>query len=320
VAARRTLRLGQIGAGRWGRTIIAALSRLGGVRLTRLASTNPESAAIAGPDCAVTPDWHDMIAAADLDGVIVAAPPALHCEMAGAAIDAGIPVFVEKPLTMDLREAEALLDKAAAAGAVVLVDHIHLFSPAWRELKRLGLGLGNIHMIRSAGGDLGPFRIDAPVLWDRAGHDVALVLDLLGAAPETVAANTVERRTTADGDGETVALRLGFAGGVGAEIEASNLYPRKKRFTAVHYDRETLIYDDVAADKLTAEPRPDDARCAAPPARAVPVDPTPPLDAALSAFAAAIRAGTPNIDGLRLGVDVVRVLARAETAILEARR
>jgi len=73
----------------------------------------------------------------------------------------------------------------------------------------------------------------------------------------------------------------------------------------------------MAADKLTAEPRPDDARCAPPAARAVAVDPTPPLDCALSAFAVAIRANDRSLDGLRLGRDVVAVLARAEAALSE---
>jgi len=308
------LRLGLIGAGRWGRIYIKTLKNVAGVRLARLASSNPDSPNLVDEDCQITTDWTAVAEAGDLDGVIIATPPSLHAEMARATIEAGNPVLIEKPLTMDLGEARQLLAFAEQSGAIALVDHIHLYHPAWRALKRLGLGLGPVHAIRSAGGNYGPFRKDAPVLWDWASHDVALCVDLMGGMPETVSAEIRETRETEDGPGETIATKLTFPGGVTADIENGNLMKQKKRFTAVHYDRDTLIYDDVAAAKLMREPRSDDANCAPSHAEVIAVAATLPLVQVIEDFAAAIRKGMPDIGGLRLGVQVVEVLSEAEAS------
>src|SRR5229473_890850 len=106
------VRLGLIGAGRWGRNYLRTIAATPGVRLARLASRNPDSVRLAPADCAVTPDWRDLLDRNALDGVIIATPAALHAEMALAAMDAGLPVLVEKPLTMDIAQARALGRKA----------------------------------------------------------------------------------------------------------------------------------------------------------------------------------------------------------------
>jgi len=307
------LRLGLIGAGRWGRIYIKTLKEIPGVRLARLASSNPDSSGLVADNCQITPDWTAVAEATDLDGVIIATPPDLHAEMTRAAIEAGNPVLIEKPLTMDVGEARDLLGLAEQSGAIAHVDHIHLYHPAWRELKRIGLGLGAIHEIRSAGGDWGPFRKDTPPLWDWASHDVALCLDLMGEMPETIAAKIRETRETENGPGETIAIKLAFPGGVTANIEVGNLMKKKKRFIAVHYDRQTLIYDDQADNPLMLEPRPDDAKCDPPSAEVIDVAPKLPLVQVIKDFAAAIRKGEPDIGGLRLGVQVVEVLGEAES-------
>ena len=76
------LRLGLLGAGRWGRNYIRTIAASAGVRLARLASRNPDSANLVPPDCVIFADWREMLDARALDGVIVATPPGVHAEMA----------------------------------------------------------------------------------------------------------------------------------------------------------------------------------------------------------------------------------------------
>ncbi len=287
------LRLGLIGAGRWGGVYIKTLKNLPGVNLHRLASGNPASRALVADDCIIDEDWRAVATAGDVDGVIVATPPPLHAEMAAAAIAAGIPVLIEKPLTMDAAQARALLQLARQKAAIVAVDHIHLFHPAYEELKKQGLGLGAIRSIRGVGGDWGPFRPDVPVLWDRASHDVAMCLDLTGENPGSLSATRRERRRTPDGIGETVEIELNFPGGASAHIEAGNLMERKKRRLVVQYDSETLTYDDVGGGAVAKAP----------------------LDRVLETFAGAIRRGESDLAGLELGVRVVEVLAACDAAL-----
>lgn len=310
--AGRPLNIGLIGAGRWGQIYIRTLRRLEGFRLARLASGNPDAAALAGPSCIVSRDWRAVAAADDLDAVIIATPPALHAEMARAAIDAGNPVLVEKPLTLDLHQATDLLAFAEGHDAIVLVDHIHLYHPAYRALKDQALALGPLHAIRGGNGDRGPFRGDTPLLWDRGSHDIAMALDLTGELPVSASCRLREERETAEGPGQALTLKLTFPGGVTAEFQISNLLDKKTRFLAAQYDRDTLIYDDTAPHPLVREPREETARCEPHAAEVIAVRDILPLDQVLADFAAAIGKGTPDLDGLRLGVDVVRVLSEID--------
>lgn len=304
----RPLALGLIGAGRWGRNYIHTLAAIDGIRLARLASRNAESRGLVGADCAVGPDWRALIAAGDLDGVIIATPPALHAEMVRAAVAAGLPALVEKPLTLDGAEAAALADDVAARRGLVMVEHTHLFHPAFRALKRHLPEIAPVTAIRARAGAWGPFRDHTPVLWDWGSHDVALCLDVMGRKPESATAGHLESRATDEGRGEIVRLRLAFAGGLSAEIEVGNILQARSRRFEVVGERGALVYDDVAADKLVHT-----GPAAAP--RAVPVEATPPLTCAVAEFARAIRSGSRDLASLRLGVDVVAVLAQCARSL-----
>jgi predicted dehydrogenase len=299
------LRLGLIGAGRWGRIYIQTLKRLNGFSLVRLASSNPESQTLVHKECQISEDWQDITGADDLDGVIIATPPTLHADMTRASIAASNPVLVEKPLTLDVDEAAALLSDAEQQSAIVHVDHIHLYHPAFRALKNVGKALGPIQAIHGMQGDWGPFRHGSSTLWDRGSHDVAMCLDLSGQEPESVSARIEESRHTEDGRGEAISACLTFPGGVQADLEFSNLLNRKKRSFAVQYEKETLIYDDVSKAALSRQLKSGEIE-------AIDVVNVLPLDQVLIDFATAIKKGEPDLDGLRLGTQVVQVLSACQ--------
>lgn len=298
-----TLRLGLIGAGPWGRRYIETLRDFPGAVLTRVASRNPETAALVGPKCKVTPDWRRLIGAPDLDGLIVASPPALHAEHAGFAIASGMPVLIEKPLTLDLHSSLCLLEAAQLRGTVVVVDHIYLFHPAYEELKRRVRALGGPMSIRSAGGNRGPVRPSVPPLWDYGPHDLAMCLDLAGRMPSSI--NAARRRT---GEGEIIDLHLGFPEGTEAHLTFGNGFEEKVRSLAVLRGGIELRFDDLDEDKLVES---------APGGAPVPValEPGLPLDRALRAFLSAIHARPYDLSGLRSAVEVVALLSRCETVL-----
>jgi predicted dehydrogenase len=303
----KILNLGLIGAGTWGRNFIKTIAGLDGIALTRLASRNPESSSLVEPDCVISADWRDLIAAQDLDGVIIATPPALHAEMTLAAIDAGIPVLVEKPMTLSLAEAESVVKAASAKNAIVLVDHVHLYSAAWEALKN-DAKAGPLITISTIAGNWGPFRQGTPMLWDWGCHDIAMCLDLVGHQPERVMARRIEARDVDGGTGEALGLVLGF-GHITAKIAISNLISEKKRlFTAFLNDRE-LVYDDTLDDKLQLKIAPKNQ------VKTVALTEGRPLERALQAFSAAIQTGEADFKDAELGRDVVAVLEQLQMHI-----
>ncbi len=298
-----TLRLGLIGAGPWGRRYIETLRDFPGAVLTRIASRNPETAALAGPACEVTTDWRRLIGDSDLDGLIVASPPALHAEHAGFAIASGMPVLIEKPLTLDLHSSLCLLEAAQLRGAVVVVDHLYLFHPAYEELSRRVLLLGGRMTIRSVGGNRGPVRPSVPPLWDYGPHDLSMCLDLVGRMPSSI--QGTRRRS---GEGGIIDLRLAFPGGSDAHLTFGNGFEEKARILTIERGGVRLRFDDLAEDKLVES-------SAGAPAKPLAVKAGRPLDRALRAFTDAIRARQYDLSGLRAAVEVVALLSQCETAL-----
>ena len=77
----KTVRLAQIGLGAWGKNIEKTLRALSGCELAYTA----------------TEDWRELLDKKDIDGAVIATPPATHAEIAIAFLQRGVPVFIEKP-------------------------------------------------------------------------------------------------------------------------------------------------------------------------------------------------------------------------------
>jgi predicted dehydrogenase len=308
------VRLGLIGAGRCGRVYIRTIAAVEGVRLSRVASGNPDTAKLVPAGCAVDREWRKILDRQEIDGVIVAAPPAMHAEMIHAAVEAGLPVLVEKPLTLDLASAREVRSTVERHGGFVMVGHTHLFHPAYRKLKEIAPRHGEIRDIQSNAGNLGPYRKDTPVLWDWGPHDIAMCLDLLGVMPQAVRARSIERRAVEGATAEIIELSLDFEGARQARCRFGNLLPKQRRL-AVHLGAAVLVYDDLAPRKLTRHPI--TPRFADPEGEGEPIEISAelPLNNLVSEFAAAIRARKKDLSSLDLGIKVVEVLERCSSAL-----
>ncbi|MFF7984169.1 Gfo/Idh/MocA family protein [Streptomyces sp. NPDC007901] len=82
-------------------------------------------------------DWREVIARDDIDVIDIVTPPASHAEIAIAAIEAGKHVLVEKPISNDLAEAEAMAVAAAAGTVVNQVSFNYRHAPAITFVKRM---------------------------------------------------------------------------------------------------------------------------------------------------------------------------------------
>jgi predicted dehydrogenase len=307
------VRLGLVGAGRWGRVFLGTIDELEGVQLSSLASNNPQSQTLIPAECRLTGDWRALLSAGKIDGLIAAVPPSAQFSIAEAAIKAGIPVLLEKPLSLDIGEAAALRDMATSRDALVMVDHTHLYHPAYAALKsklaELG-GPGAVTEMTTAAGNWGPFRADVPVLWDWGAHDVAMILDILGQLPVAVTVSRTDNRSEEGGRGETFKINLEF-GRARAAVSLSNLATVKQRRLQVSVGETELLYDGVAVKNFAMRAGPD-----APWRRETVPGPLP-VTALVAEFRDAIRSGRRDRSGLELGVDVVSVLARLQTALDE---
>lgn len=295
------VRLALIGAGRWGRIYLRALAAEASIILTAVASGNHETTHLVPAGCKLFSDWHTMLAAGGFDGVIIATPPATHAKIAQAAMEKGLAVLIEKPLTLDHLEALRIREIAAGRPTICRVGHIHLYAPAWRRLKQIVREIAPLRKIRTAAGNHGPYRLDTSVLWDWGPHDIAMCLDLLGTAPDQAEAHLVARKAVHGGLAERLRLRLRF-GRLEANIVVGTDMNKTRQFEALCAGG-TVLYDDLAPAKLTLN------------GVAVEIDPTPPLTVQIRDFAEAIRVGSVDLSDLDLGVTVVAVLDRCQAQL-----
>lgn len=159
-----------VGSGKWGQNYIKTLSeQFPNVKLF-----------IANRD-----NWEILINEG-ADGVIVCTPPSSHVKIASHSLDLGIPTMIEKPLSLSFESAQLLNNFTAP----ILVNHIHLFSNAYQEIKKM-LVTQKINKIISLGYNCGPYR-DYSGLWDYGSHDVSMILDLLRVEPSWVTAVKVK--------------------------------------------------------------------------------------------------------------------------------
>lgn len=291
------VRLGLIGLGHWGRICLRTLSQdfpLG--QVTALASGSAKAGDFSVP---LFSAWQDLLHSGLCDGVIITTPAHTHVPIAEAAARCGIAVFVEKPLCTDPAEAAGFASMLRDHRVPVLVDHIHLFNPAFQTLLSLRSGLGPVLGIEAVAGKPVPAHPDLPVLWDWGAHDVAMCLRLMGRLPDGVAARTLGRPSFADGPGQIVDLDLAF-GDVAAHLRLGSL-PQRQRLMTVRCQDGVVVYDDTQPEnKLTVNGHP----------HTVPLD--PPLRLALMEFCRRVRSWTTLSDDVDLAVQVVEVLARAQ--------
>ena len=138
-AGARELRVGLAGLGSMGRNHLRLLSARTDARLTAVADPVPAAleAACAATGAQGFAEPLAMLAEADLDAVIIAAPTTSHAPLTLAAIERRIAVLVEKPLAATTDQAMRIVGEARASGVPVQVGHVERFNPAVLELGRL---------------------------------------------------------------------------------------------------------------------------------------------------------------------------------------
>jgi predicted dehydrogenase len=248
VQATNDIRVGIIGAGRWGPNLLRLFAGNPRSSVSVVAERDPERLrrlADRFPGVRTTQDAREAIVADDVDAVVVVTPTSTHEELVRAALEAGKHVLVEKPITNDSRSAEELTALAEHEGLVLCVGHTFLYNPAIRRVKEeLEHGtLGRVFYVAMERTNLGPIRGDVNAAWDLAAHDVSIANFWLDAEPTS--ASAVGGAWVNPGVADAVFATLRYPGDVLVNIHTSWLHPRKARDIAVVGERRMLTVDDM---------------------------------------------------------------------------
>jgi myo-inositol 2-dehydrogenase / D-chiro-inositol 1-dehydrogenase len=130
-------RLGLVGAGRMGRVHLRALSASDSVRVVAVAEpTETARATLQDSGVQLHPDVHSMLQANNLDGVLIAAPSALHLPLVEQLADAGLPILCEKPCGTAADQARKAAATAERHGVTLQVAYWRRFVPPLQRLRQ----------------------------------------------------------------------------------------------------------------------------------------------------------------------------------------
>ncbi|HEY2204061.1 MAG TPA: Gfo/Idh/MocA family oxidoreductase [Pseudonocardia sp.] len=258
------LRVGVLGYGTGGRVFHAPLvAATPGLRLAAIVSGNPERAARAAadhPGAEVLPDADALFAGAgELDLIVVSTPNRTHVPLALRAVEAGLPVVVDKPFAPSAAEARRVAAAASAAGVALTVFQNRRFDGDFLTVRRLvdeGL-LGTVCRFESRFDRWRPRPKDTwrergdpadagGLLYDLGAHLVDQAMVLFGPVAEVYAELDARRPGVAADDDTFVALR--HAGGVRSHLWASAL-------AATRNPRFRVLGDRAAYTKYGLDPQ-----------------------------------------------------------------
>lgn len=136
----RRINIGLIGLGRLGRVYARDLSsRIAETRLAAVADTNGDLVAAIADEFGVQHAYtqpEELIAAADVDAVVIVSPTHTHQPIAIAAAQAGKPTFCEKPLALTLAECRAIEAAVDRSRSFFQMGFMRRFDPGYAAAKR----------------------------------------------------------------------------------------------------------------------------------------------------------------------------------------
>lgn len=245
------VKFGVIGYGYWGPNVVRNLQTLEGAQV--VAVCDKSSAARrrvhrSYPNIYVTADASELMSSPDIDAVAVVTPVWTHFELAKEALENGKHIFVEKPFTSNVAQAEKLIDLAQQKNLKVMVDHTFLFTGAVKKIKQLLQegSLGKLYYYDSTRVNLGLFQHDVNVIWDLAPHDLSIMDYLIEKSPEALVATG---QTHLNGFEDVAFITLYFPEQVIAHVNVNWLSPVKVRTTLIGGEKKMLVWNDLEADE-----------------------------------------------------------------------
>lgn len=239
-----------IGCGYWGKNIIRDVYQMG--RLGYVCDSDREAldkvrTGLNGVEFVT--DYRDLLVNKGIRGVIIATPAVTHYRLALEFLNADKNVFVEKPIAIEVKEAETLVSVARKRQLRLMVGHILHFHPAVKKLKDIVFSgqLGRLHYLFSNRLNIGKIRTEENILWSFAPHDISLLLSIVQDEPVEVIAcgNTYLQHYVED----VTLTYLKFKNGIHAHIFVSWLNPFKEQKFVVVGEDGMLVFDDTSKDE-----------------------------------------------------------------------
>lgn len=320
----KTTKIAVIGAGPWGKNHIRVYKELGTVDLKVISDLN-KGLLEKYKDIKTTTDYKEVLEDDSIEAVSICTPASTHYRLVKEFLQNGKNVLVEKPLTLNSKEAEELIEIADKNKLVLAVGNIFRFEPTIRRLKEeIKKGtFGKIYYISLSRMGLKKPRDDCGVVFNYASHDFDIMCDVVGEdVPKEITA--IATHSLGRGYEDLAIVIAKFKNGVLGYSQVSWLPPKKIRdfwvigekksafvdtinFELKIYDSGIMPkYDDFGSFQLITKLGEE---------KTIKVEKYEPLKAEIEHFVECIKTGKKPINSGEVGLNVVKSIEIALESI-----
>jgi UDP-2-acetamido-3-amino-2,3-dideoxy-glucuronate N-acetyltransferase len=250
------MKLGLIGGGYWGKNLIREFNNTG--VLHTICDINVDALKNYNelyPNVETTTSWDDVLNNEEITAVCIALPAEMHYNFSKKSLLAGKDVYVEKPITLDIHEAEELVKIAKEQDKILMVGHLLHYHPAIVKIKSM-INEGKIGKVKNIVANrlsLGIFRKHENVLWSFAPHDISVILSLVNEMPTSVMCLGKDHINEGIHDVTNSILKFKDAY---VNINVNWLNPYKEQKMSIIGEKGMIIFDDVSKEnKVTYFPQ-----------------------------------------------------------------
>ena len=232
-----------IGCGYWGKNLVRNFFELDALKA--VCDADFKQAEKFAKEYSVEAMSIEEILSSEIQAIVIAAPAPMHAEIALKAFEVGKHVFVEKPLAMNIEEADLMIEASKKSDCHLMVGHLLQYHPIFSRLRKIVADgdIGNLSYIYSNRLSLGKIRAEEDVIWSFAPHDLSMILSL--ANDSVVSVSSYKSEILQDGIADSGMICLEFSKGLKSHIYCSWLNPVKEQKLVVIGEEGMAVFDDT---------------------------------------------------------------------------
>jgi len=237
-------KLGIIGIGNWGKNLVRELSK---IHCIKKCSSNGNLKNIRWlkknyPSIQYVSDSKEIFADKEINAVIIATPINTHYKIVKKALLSKKHVFVEKPISTNLSEAEELIEIAKKNNLLLFVGHIFIFNEIFKKLIQIS-NRENITHLNFLWNKFGTF--DEDIFLNLISHDLSIILALFGKPKKIKLINKFGVISKCD----VVTLILELPNKKTCQIHVNRCSNHKQKHVTIFTQKNIYIWDDLSLFK-----------------------------------------------------------------------
>ncbi len=220
----KELNIGVVGTGHLGKLHTKMFKEIENCNLVGINDSNSGQVKVVGEEFGVNvfESLNDLLN--KVEAVSIAATTSAHYDLAKMCLNAGKHIFIEKPITATIPQAEEIVDLADSLNLKIQVGHIERFNPALVSMEKYINDPKFIQTDRLA--QFNPRGTDVAVVLDLMIHDIDIILSLIKSKVENIEASGV---AVVSDNLDIANARILFENGAVANVTASRISQKKMR-------------------------------------------------------------------------------------------